>query len=54
MADEVNIEYINTHFDAYEPTEWACGDTITAEKLNKAETRIGFVGGGYSSYRNNF
>lgn len=25
---------------AYEPTEWACGDVITSEKLNKIERGV--------------
>lgn len=31
---------------AYEPTEWKCGDTITAEKLNKLEEAVANAGGG--------
>lgn len=31
---------------AYTPTEWKCGDTITAEKLNKMEDGIANAGGG--------
>lgn len=31
---------------AYEPTTWQCGDTITAEKLNKMEQGIAESGGG--------
>lgn len=25
---------------AYEATEWACGDTVTADKLNKLERGV--------------
>ena len=25
---------------AYEPTEWACGDVVTAEKMNKIERGV--------------
>lgn len=33
---------------AYEPTTWNCGDTITAEKLNKLENGLAeCCGGGY-------
>lgn len=36
---------------AYEPNNWACGDTITAEKLNNLESGVqealGCCGGGY-------
>lgn len=35
---------------AYNPTEWKCGDTITAEKLNKMEDGIANAGGGYADY----
>lgn len=31
---------------AYTPTEWNCGDTITAEKMNKIEQGIADSGGG--------
>lgn len=31
---------------SYTPTEWATGDTITAEKLNKMESGIANAGGG--------
>lgn len=31
---------------AYEPTEWKCGDTITAERLNKLEQGVANIGGG--------
>ena len=31
---------------AYTPTEWACGDTITAEKLNKLENGLAECCGG--------
>lgn len=31
---------------AYTPTEWACGDTITAEKLNKLEEGLAECCGG--------
>lgn len=30
---------------AYEPTVWECGDTITAEKLNKLEEAVANSGG---------
>ena len=30
---------------AYTPTEWNCGDTITAEKMNKIEQGIADSGG---------
>ena len=39
--------YVNTTIsDEYNPTNWECGEAITAEKLNKVETRLDFVGGG--------
>ena len=31
---------------AYKPTEWKCGDTITAEKMNKLEQAVAQGGGG--------
>ena len=31
---------------SYEPTVWQCGDTITAEKLNKLEQGVANSGGG--------
>lgn len=31
---------------AYEPKEWVCGDTITADDLNHIENGIADVGGG--------
>ena len=31
---------------SYTPTEWQCGDTITAEKMNKIEQGIANSGGG--------
>lgn len=31
---------------AYEPTEWECGDVVTAEKLNKIENGIANADGG--------
>lgn len=38
---------------AYEPTEWKCGDTITAEKMNKIEAELQTLsesGGGGTDY----
>ena len=34
---------------AYEPTVWACGDTITADKLNKLENGLAECCGGGSA-----
>ena len=34
---------------SYTPTEWACGDTITAEKLNKLENGLAECCGGVLS-----
>lgn len=34
---------------AYTPTVWKCGDTITAEKLNKLEQGVANSGGGSES-----
>ena len=31
---------------AYTPTEWQCGDTITADKLNKLEQGVANASGG--------
>ena len=33
---------------AYEPTEWNCGDALTADKLNKMERGIGDMNGEYT------
>lgn len=34
---------------SYEPTNWTCGDIVTAEKLNKIENELETLssGGGY-------
>ena len=34
---------------AYQPTNWQCGDTITAEKLNKLEQGVANAGGGVAN-----
>ena len=36
---------------SYEPTVWECGDTITAEKLNKLEQGVASSGGGTEPLR---
>ena len=47
MASTSTETFNNTTVqEAYAPTNWECGETITAEKLNKVEDRLVFVGGG--------
>lgn len=46
MAQTPYTRYIDTHYDAYDETSWNCGDTVTAEKMNKIENQLSVLGGG--------
>ena len=47
MASASTETFNNTTVqEVYAPTNWGCGDTISAENLNKVEERLAFVGGG--------
>ena len=42
--------YVDTNHEDYGKTSWNCGDTVTADKMNKIENQL-FALGGYANSR---